>query len=1025
MSSYRSGLNETIAQRKELYDLNRDFEKELEELCPNPNPRTVERLTKDWESGFEVSTYVLPWKRNEKYKDGYNPKNVLFYARILTLLAEMGIYPPPEVSAMGGGGPSLGGGPEAYAFVPEGNSSSHSLRVANSEEEAKEIVNSSEQGGLADAARGQLPQLRDRNNFSTRRILAAVVNQARRLVIWSGVVKDTTTTHKKNDDDHKPADVELTELDDFFDDVEDEKKKPVAHTPIYFAPPFQGNRDAAGNPIFVIEDDDEKAISNLPQDSFNDMNPGPFEGSEEISRRFVQAMELDSDEFGELEDDELRNAARRHPRFRAAMQRLDRAATQIRRRLPWSRLTPEQKARVEDLLPPAIRGNFDNEEVLWQADEPAVSWWRRLGSRRARSRISWMQIIMWRFLLPLSILTSGVVLYYREGEGDKEDELVTLYRALPDTNWFKQGLDLFSWVKIIPMTPRHDNYVLLHQIANPELLHFVADTSYLWKIGQLVRASEYDHYLQYFNVFKSDMLYRSTHNAELTKLVKNKGMWDFAMVYVAQSTHPRGLPLMSAFFDSGLPPTQELIDQQKKVNTPITLEHQTAQRTLKFEELLAAFANAIKHTKDFRTPWMKEMMKLYHTSKFSSTLEQLAFTNVLRDLELNSSLYQDDAKSVLSDFLRRYTTKDGDINNVVPFQQNLNALKYNEDIFAPVKQLLETMAAFRNDGKMDALAYEFLNQKWEQHSAQTEYKTFEDAVAAFELSEKTKFSLYGLIESMQRGLVPFVDAVRLDFANQPVNDDGFPVSVVGLNNDGAPQENELVPRAPPSRELVVKQSVGANRRIKVFGAQSSNEGFYDYKTVPFFRFENVVLLQLGFVIGVMAKNGDTMQIATLSPPDNEENDDNNPYAVQIWQKPVEQSNSSGLVLAGNTWYDYNLDLLLIGAMALMASFMVAQYNNIGPERAYVHLAKVGTVLVGGAKFAAQNFLALPFKQKLIATSATLGSTAVAVYRNEIASTVTTVGKGAAQLVAIVVAVSLLATASDFYSASQGRKKRKL
>lgn len=1026
MSSYaiRSGLD---LNRKEFL---RDYAKELAELCPNPEKRIVDRLTNDWIE-FNSSSIFLPWVSSQKYKEGYSAENVLFYARILTVLESMDIFPPAQVQMAGGG---KGGGipipgVEVATFVPEGDASGRYLREAKSEYEAKQIVQSSDQGGLADAASGQLPQLRDRTDMSARRIMAALVNLTKRMNIWSRNLKNA---HKKDDDKEMPDDVEL----DFFDgeDEDDNKAPPIFKPPPQTNnfPPINGIKDRDGKIAFSIEyeNEEEKSISSLPQSSFSDIEPGPFDGSDEITSNLVE--DLDSGEFGELDDPAL-EAARmsNHPRVRSAIERLDRAAVAIRRRLPWSRLNARQQQQVIELLPPSLRRS-DREEVLWQREEPALSWWRRLGARLARIRINWLQKLMWRFLLPVGLLVPGVILYYREQDESKnEDELITIYRALPESNWFKSNLHLFSWVKIVSLTPRVDNYQLLHQVANTELLTFAAqDGGYLWKISQFAMISDYDACVRYFSVFKNTMNYRTAHNTELTNLAnkeskKSKVLWNFAIVYVAQATDPRGLPLMSAFFGADVPATQELLEESKKINAPIILEHQTSQRTLKFEKLLTAFENAIKHTSDFRTPWMLEMMALYHSSKFDLTLDKLAFTNVLRDLEINPGRYQDDAKTVLADFLSRYTTKDGDRNNTLPFQNNVQALKYDEDIFLPVKQLLQAMSEFRNDGKMDALSYEFLNRNWERHSAQNVYATFDDAVASFELDDKTKFTLYSLVDALERGLMPFVESVKRDFATQPSDEDGFPEKILDLYNDGPPEQNEMqavsIEEAP---NAVVPRSVGSGRKIMAFGAQVPavvTTGNIDYKTVPFYRFRNVVLIHLGLVTCVLARNDNTMQVATLNPQI--DNDDNKQYAVEIWQKPIEESNARALVLANATWVKHNLDLLFLAAMTIIASFLVAK--GPGPKVAYVPLAKIGTVAVGSVRYVATNFIAASFKDKVVVTGLIGAGTVATVYRKEITRAAKFVTKNAAQMIAVIAAVSLLATASDFYQASQGRKRRKL
>lgn len=1015
--SYRSGLNDTLAQKNELFELSRrDFEKEIAELCPNPNPRTVERLTKRWEKGSDFS-FRLPWQSRtnfDKYKEGYDEQNVLFYARILTLLAEMGIYPPPEVSMAGGGklpGPSLSGGPEVVTFVPEGSAGTRSLSDAKTEDEAKEIaLANNTRGSLADAAEGQLAELRDRN-AGPRRVMDALTKYY--VKIWRGV-KVVHDAHKKDDNKNQPPDdIELSRPANDF-------------------PPIRGNYDKDGKLAFSIEDDAEEEaelqkIANLPQESFADIDPGPYAGNDSYSDNVLDDMDLND---WKSDDQDALWAARRIPATRRAMQSIDRVANVLRRRLPWSRLTDEQKRYVNRGLPPGyVNQNARDEAVLWESDDydPPVSWWLRLGRRRARIRLNWMQKMMWRFLIFAGLIVPGAALYYREGEGEKEDELITLFRALPADNFFRREFDLFSWAKLIPITPRAENYLLLRQVGDDALPIYRMDVNLVQIISRDMKTMRpgATYTLDLFKAFKADMKYRATHVTELTKIAHAFDEdWAYGLTCAAQGSDPHGLHAISAFLESGLQPDNDLRKAIIDAWIDGRMEHQTPRRELKFEKTVAAFSNALKFSKDFRTPWMKEMMTLYHSSKFDVTLEQLAFTNVLRQLEVNASLYQDNAKSVVKDFLRRYT-KDGDPNNVLPFQHNLHALKYGEDIFAPVSQLLQAMASYRNDGQMDALAYEFLNKKWEQHNAQTPYDTFADAMASFELSDKHKVVVQAAVESMQRGLMPFVDTVRHEIKTRPVEEDGFPAELVGLQK----QPDEIVPfpihsnvpfalvpfdNSPVPAVIPSSRSVGSGN--KVIAAVPT---YIDYQTVPFFRVEDVVVVKLGDVPVVMAVNDGTMQIAAIPIHDEDH------FAMEVWQKPVEQSNSGGVVLANRSWFSDIVEIVLLATMAIFAVFMVAERNHIGPERFAVTLGKLATVAVGGGKMLATRFLAAPFKEQLLITAAGVTTTAVVVYRKEIRDTVAIAATSGAKLIAVVVGLSLLASASDFYSASQGRKKRKL
>lgn len=128
----------------------------VKDLVPEPDPQIVKRLISYYSPRFSIRA---PWDRSSNVPS-YDLENVKFYARILTMLKDLSIFPPPILQSQGGvpsrifnsfDGPLL--------FTPSGQQSQRYLAVPNSPEEVKANAVSNQPGGLADAAEGMVPEI--------------------------------------------------------------------------------------------------------------------------------------------------------------------------------------------------------------------------------------------------------------------------------------------------------------------------------------------------------------------------------------------------------------------------------------------------------------------------------------------------------------------------------------------------------------------------------------------------------------------------------------------------------------------------------------------------------------------------------------------------------------------------------------------------------------------------------------------------------------------------------------------------
>lgn len=941
-----SGL---YANNKESFT---DIREIVAEACPNPEPAIVQRLKDDWKrTDWGIR---FPWQSAPR-TSYYDEKDVMFFARILTMLQYFGVYPPARLTAQGGGSTSSTSFDGPIEITPNEPTSRPYLTVATTEDEVKRNTFSQERGGLADAARNQLREIFTFGRNQVNELVNAVGRLSRRM--------DRTT--------ETPPDI-----------------------PIEYLPGYEDIDTRTLN-------DDQKMLLRTPPQDFADQFTQALDQNHPVQNRF----------------DTRRSEIIRKVRI---------LYENIYRRFVWSLLSEEKKAKYRNTIDRTVQ-EIELEETKAEEEDPEEDTPLLPDSAPRdlppRVFIRWNLLVrVARFLLiPMSAIVAGVTLYQNRSS-EPEDELVRLFLALPEDHWFRQ-LPLRSWVKLIILTPRQQNYLLLQQVTNKDLLHFTEDVNILWWIDNLMfqQQSKNDEAVAFFEVIKRDVTYRTEHSKDLNSIVKvqTQLLRPFEVCYVARGSDPSGLQVLAAFFQAKLVPSTQLRSIAANSQKLLNVERLTPRRQENFRNLIEAFQLDVEQSKhEFKSEWTTAMMRLYKLSMFYKTLDERAFVNVLQELSVNSQLYPTDAKLIVSDFLRRYTTKTGgSFEHTLPFQQNVTALKNDNDIYVPTKQLLDAMRMYRNDQKMDALAYEVLMQHWEQHKAITEFKTLDDAVASFNLSTRTKIALFSLIGAVQNGLLPFIDAVQRDFASQKKTDGVVQtLPSVGLVLDGPPQTEDEIEQASSTRQTnnVISTSP-ASRHIL-----SNTDVALDYKTVPFFRFQNLVLLQLGLVTVVMAANDGTMNMVTLHD-NNNDHDDN--YAVEVWQKPTETSNAGALVLSNtsSSWSNQIMDVV-IGATFVMVGFMIATENHIGPEVAGVVIASGGKALIAATSsivtsLSAKVAAASTYTKLVALGAASAGGTAY-VYREEIKEVVSS----ATSLIPLVIGAAVLVSLSNVYVASSKRAR---
>ena len=456
--------------RRQTFSFDVDVKDQLRKVVPEPDAAIVKRLI----SYYEGSNYAIraPWQSSPT-RAYYDLEVVKDFARILTLLQAMSIYPPAQVKTMGkyqvsgkkGNVPGNFEGP--VQVTPSENASSRSFNVLNDEKEEKKNAMSSDAGSLVDGAEGQ-----DVAIFGT----SSGQRQVQYMIA-----------------EHEMG--ERTEVKDESEEVE-----------------------------FKMDDFDY------------------FSGNTALLTRTID------------------------PELMAAVSRT------IDLRMPFAdRLSDEKKQFITRLVVP--RDTVDN-----------ALWFRNLGARRW-ARYDFIRKVAGLLLIP--IILTPTFLASKNVNQTPEDELVVMFRSLPDDHWFKQlGVDV--WKILVLKYHRPDSYLLFQRVAQG-VIHFSKDVSMLWLIGKLL--SEDSKYVEaWFFLLKETVRFRAENNDRLIEIVKNTRFFTtgYHWAYVLQS-NPSKVEMIFKVVAIKTSFSAALFQECKNAETIIDEEYKTFQRREKFAKMFKLF----------------------------------------------------------------------------------------------------------------------------------------------------------------------------------------------------------------------------------------------------------------------------------------------------------------------------------------------------------------------------------------------------------------------------------------------------
>lgn len=947
----RSGARDADVRKRIAQTDFRSIKEIVAEACPVPNERTVQRL-KDAYKSYDFSLR-LPGQSAPAPRY-YDEQDVLFYARILTMLAAKGIYPPVLVQAAGGSTtsilPTTIDGP--MTFVPEGRSSTRNFIIPRSEDEAKEIARSRNPGSLADAAEGQLPVLQ---SDVARPAIMAAIDDYEDGAVDDDNDEDLTDDFDKNFEKKYPpynpnGITSRSQYDTFLDTLDGSNERQLdelerlserrRETFALIEERFDRNRSQSDRDFArlrfeqildrkSISDEeyaertrrDEKELKDLhDQNVENELELAILQDrlkqlewmEEMLEERYpvvvYQTREQKTAPF-RRRFERLRNWARSlfvsapkpvgvppspdekvpfstPEEKRSAAELAWRLGNGIRRRLRRSRLTLDEKYEVIEMLPPVEekkRDHLDDDDELDDEAEfyPAtIKYLGDLPEEERRDRMYLIKKIAYYLLLPITGSAVAGIALHKTLEGTQNDPLIDLFLALPKNSWFRE-LPFRCWAHIITLTPREPNFLLLQQVLT--VLHYDIDVFNLWQIDRLMfdlKDRDLQVALAWFRNVQADVNYRAKNATELSKLIHavehdpNKLIGSYDACYIC-GANDRALNVLASYYSArpSIQPTPELILEAQTAHKQVEAEYVEFMRVQDFTGFLQAVTKVLANTKNYDAPWLQDVRTLYSYSTFRDIVRDTAFNNFLHEIAVNPMHYAIDAKEVVEDFVRRFTKTDAD---KLKFQSVEQSLENDKDIYGPTTQLIQAMREYRNDQKMDQLSYDFLNMRWDKHSAQVEYKNFSDAVQSLGLTKNQKLALFSVIGAFDGGAISFLDGVQKDLRGA----DDFPVALpsVGLVHVGD----------VGSAHIAQKESQGPNRRLLSQPPDVTN--------VQFIRTARYVLLPIGTVSFMMMteeKGQKYMNLATLQsgrtlPDKNGKVDEDYPsdMDLEVWRKPV-------------------------------------------------------------------------------------------------------------------------------------------
>ena len=638
-------------------------------LCPTPDEKIVLRLTNYYrQPDFGIRA---PWQPAPRMQ-GIPVEKIKFHARVLTLLAKAGIYPPPLLQ-VAGGPPKPGGileGP--VLFVPEGKTQQRYLNRTSTEAEAKRNAFSSQSGSLADGAEGMVEiEMEPKQLTALERYQRSIDEKFNSILREDGITRVPPPLQPSFDTRPWYTSENLAEIDN---DIEHD---------LYLSDNKENVPEEIKIPTINI-------ISGARRWASGIRRRAPWQ---RFSRRKREEIEMES----------------KIPVFSIDMSEAD--------------------DEDEDEEPLGGVG----EEVKHEPTPAEVTWWNSMTENVRQHKFTYIWLTSLFFVLPARINFPYMI--YKRLESEEPDPLMLLYYKLRADNWFRANFSPANWQFIIKTGDRPKLFVFMSSIT-ADVFYFDRDISRLWHISKAILEKRDLWAIQVFGWVVYDILFRVSNNELLKKFTASKTLRHYDWCYILSrineqsrvvcetwmTTQRETENVLTAFADAH----KLIMVDDNRANRLSNFDSLVS--VLQTINNLAPFSDPWVE----KVVRLARNCSLFDSLKEEAFIA--AANAILKDPLSYPNYSKGVVEAFLNRYFGK--TKSGFDAELGVFSGPISeALASNKSLVNPVTELLNFMDMYKKRDTLDSIAYEVANNRFAQHHSFGNARSFQDALDKLDLSD--------------------------------------------------------------------------------------------------------------------------------------------------------------------------------------------------------------------------------------------------------------------------------------------------
>ena len=269
------------------------------------------------------------------------------------------------------------------------------------------------------------------------------------------------------------------------------------------------------------------------------------------------------------------------------------------------------------------------------------------------------------------------------------------------------------------LTDRPQNYLLLHQVKQLAY-NFREDIAQLWVIQKIMidGTQSQQQGVAWFELFKKAVAFRIAHETKLGVIfakLSSLNLAPFQWCFILEAANEfNAVQITYNYAESmpSIPPTTDLLVAAEIAKAQVDLAEENKQTHRKFQtfdrsaEQIAVDSNAVYERIYCRSK--RGLCRIW----IQSSVPKKSWDIFIRDIVQHPEQYAQSAPDDVLDFLRRYHKQD-DTN--LAWAALSDVVTSDEQLSMHVNQVLYQMRTFENDGKLDQIVYDVINERWEKH----------------------------------------------------------------------------------------------------------------------------------------------------------------------------------------------------------------------------------------------------------------------------------------------------------------------